>query len=102
MGKGAFFVAEQFGFQQFLGNCAAIYGHKGLVGPLAVGVQGAHQKLLASAGFPGHQNSAVRWRDFAEDPENFRKRCTLAYYAAGIKIHLQVVRTAGQSVNGLT
>ena len=50
-GKGAFFVAEQFGFDQFGGNGRAIQRDKGAGAARAFLVNGARDEFLARAGF---------------------------------------------------
>lgn len=47
VGECPLFMPEKFAFQQFLGNGAAIDGHKGTVRPAAVGMQGPHKQFLA-------------------------------------------------------
>ena len=53
-GKGAFFMAEEFRFQQRLGDCAAIDRDKWLAGlaARAFAVNGLRHEFLAGAGLP--------------------------------------------------
>ena len=82
--KGALFVTEKFAFQQFFGDSPAVDGYKRFVGATAVGVQGAHQQLLACSGFAGYKHSAVSGGHLAENSENVGQRGALADNAACI------------------
>ena len=58
-GKGAAFMAEQFGFQQVLRNCPAVDGDKRLLGTRAQLVQRLRQRLLAGAAFAQQQHRNI-------------------------------------------
>ena len=82
MGKSALFMPEKLAFQQFFGNGSAVDGHKRFIMPAAVGVQGAHQQLLACSRFPGYKHGAVCGRNLAQNFKNFGQTCTLPDNAA--------------------
>ena len=65
-GKGAAFMAEQFGFKQLLGDCRAVEGHKGLVGTWAKIMQAAGDQLLAAAGLAANQHIDGQRRQFQD------------------------------------
>lgn len=87
VGKGPLLMAEKLAFQQILGNGPAVDGHKGLFRPLAVGVQGADQQLLASSGFSGYKHGAVRRGHLAQHFEDLGQGGALPDNAAGVHIH---------------
>ncbi len=58
-GKGAAFVAEQFGLQQILGHRTAIDGDERLVAARAGLVNGARQQFLAGAALAGQQHARI-------------------------------------------
>ena len=58
-GKRALFVAEQFGFEQSLGNGGAVDGDKRAVGSGAERVQCARVQLLAGAAFAEQQHGGI-------------------------------------------
>ena len=60
-------MAEQDGFEQVLGDGAAIDGDERLAGPLALRVDGAGEDLLATAGRAGEQHRGVARRDLADE-----------------------------------
>ncbi len=70
-GEGAAFVAEQFGFEEVLGNRRRVDGDERLVGPRAVAVQGARDQFLAAARFAGDQHGGVRQSQTADGAEDF-------------------------------
>ncbi len=88
VGKGALLMAEEFGFQQFPGNGPAVDGHERLVGPAAVGVQGAHQQFLARARLARDKDGAVRGGDLAQDPEHVVQDRAGADDFAGVQLHV--------------
>src|SRR6185503_19108424 len=55
-GKGALLMAEQFRFQQVLGNGGAVHGNEGLVGALRLAVDIAGENFLTRAAFAGDQD----------------------------------------------
>ena len=65
-GEGAFFVAEEFGFNQGFGDGAAGDGDEGLVGAGAEIVNGAGDQFLAGAAFAGDQNRGIEVGDAAD------------------------------------
>ncbi len=68
-GEGAGFVAEEFVFDQVVGDGAAVDGDEGFVGAGAEVVDGAGEDLLAGAGFTGDEDAGVALgdgRDLAE------------------------------------
>ena len=62
-GERAFFVAEQFAFEQRFGNRGAVDADVIRVAPLAQTVQRAGDEFLAGAAFAENQNARVGWRD---------------------------------------
>jgi len=55
-GEGAFFDAEEFGFNQVVGQGGAVDGHEGAGGATAHVVQGTGEALLADAGLAKQQD----------------------------------------------
>ena len=69
-GEGAFFVAEQFAFQQVFRNGGAVDGEEGPAIALAVMIDGAGDEFLAGAAFAGDQGRGVAAGELADDFEN--------------------------------
>ena len=69
-GEGAFFVAEQFGFDQFIGDGGDVQGHEGLLGAGAVPVQRIGHQLLAGAGGTVDQHRDVGGGQPADGAKN--------------------------------
>ena len=65
-GKGAFFVAEELGFDEGFRNGAAGNGDERLVGARAQVVNGAGDEFLAGAAFAGDQHRGVEVGDAAD------------------------------------
>src|SRR5262249_55639907 len=57
--EGALLVAEQFALDQAGGESGTVHLDKRLVSPLARGVDGAGDQLLAGAGLAGHEYRGV-------------------------------------------
>ncbi len=70
-GKGAAFVAEEFGFQQIRGIGRRVDGDERLVGARAVPVQGRRHQLLARTGFASDQHRGVRQGETANGAKDF-------------------------------
>ena len=77
-GKGAALVAEEFRFEQILGNRCRVDRDERLVGARAVPVQGTRHELLAGTRFAGDQHGRVRKRQAPDGAEDFlhRRRLT--------------------------
>ena len=60
-GERAFFVAEQFAFEQRFGNGGAIDADVMRLAPQAQAVQRARDQFLARAAFAENQDAACRW-----------------------------------------
>jgi len=58
-GEGAFFVPEQFAFDQLFGNGGAVDGNKLPIFPLAMCMNATRYQLLAHAAFTGYQHGEV-------------------------------------------
>ena len=58
-GEGAFFVTEEFGFQEVFGDGGAVEGHEGCLGAGAVLVDSAGDEFLAGAGFSSDEDGDV-------------------------------------------
>ena len=56
-GKSPFDMAEQFAFQQCIGNGGDIFGQKELVGTIRLGMNSTRNQLFASAAFTLDQDS---------------------------------------------
>ena len=61
-GEGAFLMPEQNGFDEIVGDGAAIDGNKGFCAPLARAMDRARDDFLADAGFAFDQNRNGRGR----------------------------------------
>ena len=62
-GEGAFLVAEEFGFEQGVGDGGAVHGDERPVGAGGLGVDVAGQHLLAGAALARDEDRGVRARD---------------------------------------
>src|SRR5579872_5297809 len=49
-GECSFFIAEQFGFQQILGQRSTVYGYERMLGPFALCVDRVRNQFFASSG----------------------------------------------------
>src|SRR5690554_1770126 len=91
-GEGAFFVAEQFRFNQVFGDGSHVQGDERVVGPRAVVVQGLGYELLTGAAFAVDQYGNVgvgepadgakdllHGRCFADDFQVFLNRLDLRF-----------------------
>jgi hypothetical protein len=78
-GEGAALVAEKFGFEQLVGQRAAVLDDEGLVGAPAAVVDGARQHFLAGARFAADQHREVERGDLldqrADGIERAVRRC---------------------------
>ena len=68
-GEGAGLVAEQLGFEQGVGQGAAVDGHERPVTARAEVVQGAGEQLLAGAGLALDEHGGVAFGDLRQDGE---------------------------------
>ena len=55
-GEGAFFVTEQFAFEEVVGNGGAVDGDEGAMGAVAVLIDGASDEFLACSGFSSNED----------------------------------------------
>ena len=62
-GEGALDVAEQLGFDQFLGDGGAVHRHHGMAAALRLGVDGLGHQLLAGAVAAADEHPGVGGRD---------------------------------------
>ena len=81
-GEGARLVAEQFTFDQRLGNGSAVHGYEWLVGPAAGVMDGARAETLAGAGFPQQQHRDIAIHHAAQDVDVVQHR-SIARVQAG-------------------
>jgi len=65
-GKGTFFMAEQLGFDQRLGECAAVHRDERPVAPAAEVVDMPCDQLLARAGFANDQDAGLAGGDLLQ------------------------------------
>ncbi len=65
-GECALFMAEEFAFQQALGNAAAIDGHQRRIAALAAGVDRPGDKLLAGPALAEHQHGGLGLGDVVD------------------------------------
>lgn len=56
-GKRAAYVAEQFGFDEGFAECGAVDGDEGLIGPVAVVVDGACDEFFSGSGFAADEDA---------------------------------------------
>ena len=63
-------MAEQDGFDQIVGNGAAVDGDEGLRAPLARPLDGARHQFLADAGFAFDEDRNVRGRRLLAEPDD--------------------------------
>ena len=66
-GEGALLVAEEFGFEQVLGQRRAVDGHEGLVLPRGIEMQRAGDEFLAGAALALDQDGAVGIGDLGDE-----------------------------------
>ena len=103
-GEGTLHVAEQLGFEERLGECAAIDGDEGLFGARAILVDGARDEFFSRAAFAGDEHAAGLWRDGlnqvedlahlragADDVVEARKAADLAPENAGLFLQFDVL-----------
>ena len=83
-GEGAFFVAEQFAFEQVFGDGGAVDGEERGLGAMAVMIDGAGDEFLAGAAFAGDERGGVRLRDLADELEDLLHRLAAADDAHGV------------------
>ncbi len=69
-GEGAFFVAEQRGFEQIVGNRRAVDGDEGPLLPLRLVVDVAREHFLAGARFAGEQHGRIGLRHARGEQQN--------------------------------
>ena len=69
-GERAFFVAEQFAFDQGGDQRSAIDCHKGATGQAAAKVQGAGHQFLARPAFAGDQDRSARVFETRDQPQD--------------------------------
>jgi hypothetical protein len=83
-GERALLVAEQFGFQQMLGDRRAIDRYERLLGAVGAGVDIARQHFLAGAGFAGDHDGSVGTRDLLRQLDHLAHRLVAVDEVAGI------------------
>jgi hypothetical protein len=83
-GERALLVAEQFGFQQMLGDRRAIDRYERLLGAVGAGVDIARQHFLAGAGFAGDHHRSVGARDLLRQFYHLGHRLVAVDQVAGI------------------
>ena len=77
-GESAFFVAEEFGFEQVARDRRGVDGDEGRVLARAVAVQRARHQFLAGAGFAVDQHRGVGGGQAADGAEDFLQGSALA------------------------
>src|SRR6476661_2367335 len=65
-GKGAFFMAEQFGLQKILRDGTAVDWNQGLVSAVTIIVNRSGYQFLAGAAFTENQDGAIAIGDFID------------------------------------
>ena len=78
VGEGALDVAEELGFEQLLGDCAAVDRDQHPLGTTAVVVERPGDELLAGAALSRDQHRAVGVRHLLDDGEHPLQRCALS------------------------
>ena len=76
-GEGAFFVTEEFTFDERFGHGRAVEGDEGAVGARGKRVKGAGDQFLAGAGFAGDEDGGFGRGDLFDERED------LAHVSAG-------------------
>ena len=79
-GKGAFFVAKQFAFQQCFGNGRTIHPHKGLVFTGTIKMQCPGNQFLAGAGLSPDQHGGIGFGHVAYQGKDFLHSSILPHY----------------------
>ena len=95
-------VAEDFGFEQRLGDCAAVQRDEAVHLPRAVVVDRARDHFLAAARFPRHENRAVgRGHGFEELKQLLHRPAlpddafeTIAFLELGTKVRVLGLQSA--------
>ena len=77
-GEGAAFVAEQFAFQQLLGDGGAVDREERLLAAVAVMINGAGDQFLAGAALAGDERGGVGGGDLADELEDLLHRLAAA------------------------
>ena len=77
-GERAFFVAEQFAFQQLFGNGGAVDREERLFAAVAVMINRAGDEFLAGAAFAGDERGGVGGGDLADEFEHLLHRLAAA------------------------
>ncbi len=77
-GERAFFVAEEFAFDEVFGNGGAIELDERGGGALALAIQGAGDQFLAGAAFAGDEDGGLGAGDFADELAQVFHRGALA------------------------
>jgi len=71
-------MAEEFGFQQAVGQRAAVDGHKGPAPACAEVVQRTRRQFLAGAGFAAQQHRGIGHRTLVQQRERGAERSRAA------------------------
>ena len=77
-GEGTLLVSEEFALEKVLGDRGAVDRKQAFLAPLAVGVDGACDELLAATALAGHQHGGVAHGDTADHLEDRLHRLGLA------------------------
>lgn len=102
--EGAFFVPEQFAFDEGFGHGGAVDGDKGTVAAGAELVEGARGEFLSGAGFTRNQDCGGRGRDLADERKDLlhlgRAADQFAEDAAGGELAFERLAVFGQAPLG--
>jgi hypothetical protein len=91
-GKGPFFVTEEFAFDQIGRNCGAVDLDKGLLGPMAVVVDGVGHQFLAGAAFPPDQDGGIAFGHLGDHLEDFPHLVAVADNVGNAVLVLQLLQ----------
>src|SRR5688572_15325767 len=69
-GEGAFLVSKQFAFEQVFWNGSAIHGHKRIIFPLALSMDGTGHELFAGAALTGDKHRDIGKRNSFDETED--------------------------------
>src|SRR6266487_5353648 len=66
-GKGALFISEQLGFQQFIGKSRTIHPHERAIGPIGVTVNEAGEYVFSHTRLTEDENGNIRLSNVPSD-----------------------------------
>ena len=89
-GEGAFFVAEEFAFEQIFRDGGAVDFDEGAGGAVRVLMDGVGDEILADAAFAAEENGGIRGSDALDEREN-----GLHFFAAGDDIVVVIALAEG-------